>query len=67
MSVQTVLITGGAGYVGSHVAVELLTAGYTVIVVDNREEAVKGRKAKQSPGELVDLLCFFCLVFAMPL
>ena len=45
MSVQTVLITGGAGYVGSHVAVELLTAGYTAIVVDNREEAVKGRQA----------------------
>ena len=45
MSAQTVLITGGAGYVGSHVAVELLTAGYTVIVVDNREEAVKGKKA----------------------
>lgn len=32
---QTVLVTGGCGYIGSHVLVELLTKGYTTIVVDN--------------------------------
>ena len=32
---QTVLVTGGAGYIGSHTCLELLTAGYQVIVVDN--------------------------------
>lgn len=32
---ETVLVTGGAGYIGSHACVELLQAGYTVIVVDN--------------------------------
>ena len=30
-----VLLTGGAGYIGSHTAVELLSAGHKVIVVDN--------------------------------
>jgi UDP-glucose 4-epimerase len=30
-----VLVTGGAGYIGSHTCVELLEAGYQVIVVDN--------------------------------
>jgi UDP-glucose 4-epimerase len=30
-----VLVTGGAGYIGSHTVVELLGAGHTVIVVDN--------------------------------
>lgn len=40
MSVHTVLVTGGAGYVGSHVIVELIGAGYTTVIVDNREEAV---------------------------
>ncbi len=30
-----VLVTGGAGYIGSHTCVELLEAGYEVIVVDN--------------------------------
>lgn len=30
-----VLVTGGAGYIGSHTCVELLEAGYDVIVVDN--------------------------------
>ncbi|ARN75521.1 UDP-glucose 4-epimerase GalE [Oceanicoccus sagamiensis] len=30
-----VLVTGGAGYIGSHTCVELLAAGYEVIVVDN--------------------------------
>ena len=32
---QTVLVTGGTGYVGSHICVELLEAGYKVIVIDN--------------------------------
>lgn len=31
----TILVTGGAGYIGSHTVVELLTAGYNVVVVDN--------------------------------
>ena len=32
---MTVLLTGGAGYIGSHVAVELLQSGYDVIIADN--------------------------------
>lgn len=32
---MTVLLTGGAGYIGSHTAVELLNAGHNVIIVDN--------------------------------
>ncbi len=32
---MTVLVTGGAGYIGSHACVELLNAGHTVIVADN--------------------------------
>lgn len=30
-----ILVTGGAGYIGSHVVVELITAGYAPIIVDN--------------------------------
>ena len=30
-----VLVTGGAGYIGSHTAVELINAGYDVVIVDN--------------------------------
>lgn len=30
-----ILVTGGAGYIGSHTCVELLEAGYEVIVFDN--------------------------------
>mgnify|MGYP000612795596 CR=1 FL=1 len=29
------LVTGGAGYIGTHTAVELIAAGYNVVVVDN--------------------------------
>ncbi|MCX4190750.1 UDP-glucose 4-epimerase GalE [Methylophaga sp. OBS3] len=34
-AIKTVLVTGGAGYIGSHICVELLDAGYDVVVVDN--------------------------------
>ena len=30
-----ILVTGGAGYIGSHTCVELLQTGYEVVVVDN--------------------------------
>lgn len=32
---MTILITGGAGYIGSHTCVQLLAAGYQIVVVDN--------------------------------
>ncbi len=51
---STILVTGGAGYIGSHTCVELLAAGYDVVVVDNfsnskpealrRVEALAGRR-----------------------
>ncbi len=34
-SVRTVLVTGGAGYIGSHTVLELLKAGDNVVVIDN--------------------------------
>jgi UDP-glucose 4-epimerase len=32
---STILVTGGAGYIGSHTAVELLNAGHQVVIADN--------------------------------
>lgn len=32
---MTILVTGGAGYIGSHTCIELLKAGYEVIILDN--------------------------------
>ena len=32
---DTVLVTGGAGYIGSHIVVELASAGYSPLIVDN--------------------------------
>ncbi|WP_430509935.1 UDP-glucose 4-epimerase GalE [Gottfriedia solisilvae] len=42
---MTILVTGGAGYIGSHTCVELLDEGYEIIVIDNfsnsKPEALK--------------------------
>lgn len=35
MAKHRILVTGGAGYIGSHTAVELAEAGYEVVIVDN--------------------------------
>ena len=32
---MSILVTGGAGYIGSHTCIELLEAGYLEVVVDN--------------------------------
>ena len=32
---MNILITGGAGYIGSHIAVELLDTGYEIVIADN--------------------------------
>lgn len=38
---MTILLTGGAGYIGSHTAVELLQSGYDVVIVDNLHNSSK--------------------------
>ena len=53
---STILLAGGAGYIGSHTAVELLNAGYEVVVADNysnscpeaikRVEKITGKSVK---------------------
>ena len=37
--IMAVLVTGGAGYIGSHTVVELQNAGYDVVVLDNLSNA----------------------------
>ncbi len=42
---MTVLITGGAGFIGSHLADALITRGYSVRILDNLCEQVHGTEA----------------------
>ena len=60
----TILVTGGAGYIGTHTCVELLGAGYDVVVVDNllnsdaealrRVRAIAGRDLTFHAVDLLD-------------
>ena len=59
----TALLTGGAGYIGSHTAVVLLEAGWSVVIVDNLANSspvAVERVAELAPGDLsfhqVDIL-----------
>jgi UDP-glucose 4-epimerase len=49
-TMQTILVTGGAGYIGSHTCVELLEAGMDVVVVDNLDNGSVA--ALQAVGEI---------------
>ena len=58
-----ILVTGGAGYIGSHTCVELLNAGYEIAVLDNLYnsstkslDAVKKLTGKDFPFYEIDLL-----------
>jgi UDP-glucose 4-epimerase len=61
---ETILVTGGAGYIGSHTCIELLQAGFNVLVVDNlansneeslkRVEEITGNKVRFIKGDVRD-------------
>nr|WP_329756483.1 SDR family NAD(P)-dependent oxidoreductase [Brucella melitensis] len=61
---MTILVTGGAGYIGSHTCVQLIEAGHEVVVVDNfdnshpealhRIEKITGRAPRREPGDIRD-------------
>ena len=61
---MSILVTGGAGYIGSHTCVELLNAGYDVVVLDNlynssaealrRVEKITGKKLTFYKADLLD-------------
>ena len=60
---MAVLVTGGAGYIGSHTCVELLNAGEEIVVLDNLSNSkegaidiVKELTGKDFPFYIADLL-----------
>ena len=52
---KTILVTGAAGYIGSHTCVELLSAGYAVVAVDNlsNSSCESLRRVEKITGHLV--------------
>lgn len=58
---KNILVTGGAGYIGSHAVVELLDSGYNVIVLDNLENGfldLVDKRAKFYKGDIRDIPSF---------
>ena len=63
LAAMRILVTGGAGYIGSHTVVQLLEAGHEVVVVDNLSNSspeslrrVADLTGREAPLEDVDLL-----------
>ena len=52
---KKVLVTGGAGYIGSHAVVELLDSGYEVIVLDNLENGFRDSVDERAKFYLADV------------
>ena len=62
-----ILVTGGAGFIGSHTCVELLNAGYEVTVIDNlynssekaieRVQEITGKTLEFVEGDILDKAC----------
>lgn len=54
-----VLVTGGAGFIGSHTCVELLNSGYNVIIVDNFSNSSKESisRVENITGKKIKLYC----------
>ena len=50
---KTVLITGGAGFIGSHIALKLIERGYCVTILDNLLEQIHG----SDPNKTSPLYC----------
>ena len=48
----TILVTGGAGYIGTHCIIELLQKDYNVVAIDNFTNSVKGENGKKSFWQL---------------
>ena len=73
---MSVLVTGGAGYIGSHTCVELIEAGYEIIVADNlsnsceeavcRVEKIAGKNIPFENVELCDLAAVEALFAKYP-
>ena len=54
---MTILVTGGAGYIGSHTCLELLNLGHEVIVIDNliNSHAESIQRVKKLTGKNIPL------------
>ena len=57
---MNILVTGGAGYIGSHNVIALIEAGYNVVIFDNLElghiETVETLKAISAKGSVIDFI-----------
>ena len=78
---MNILVTGGAGYIGSHTLVCLLDAGHRVVVLDNlanaseealrRVEAITGKSLIFVQGDVQDIITLntvfeTCLLYTSP-
>ncbi|MDE6098043.1 MAG: NAD-dependent epimerase/dehydratase family protein, partial [Muribaculaceae bacterium] len=76
MAKTRILVTGGTGYIGSHTTVELINAGFDVVIIDNLSnsnlevldgiEAITGVRPAFIEGDVNNISTLDCLFQAYP-
>ena len=58
MAIKKILVTGGAGFIGSNLSLKLLSKGYEVTILDNLSKQIHGANPDKTSVSIRPRACF---------